>query len=124
MTEGSSFVGSYTKSDKGTVSIDYDLAADTWFYAYPKSSSTTGSLEIYSLKVVLEALTSDLNSDGEGSCWATFYSEAAGYTADAGTIVYTAKLSSDKSRSFPWVAVLRASTLQPATAKRQVNSTT
>ena len=38
-----------------------------------------------------------LNSDGEGNYWATYYS-GAGNTADAGTTVYTAKLSGDKSK--------------------------
>ena len=38
-----------------------------------------------------------LNSDGEGNYWATYYS-GAGNTVDAGTTVYTAKLSGDKSK--------------------------
>lgn len=39
-----------------------------------------------------------LNSDGEGNYWATFYNESAGFTADATTSVYTAKVSTDKSK--------------------------
>ncbi len=39
-----------------------------------------------------------LNSDGDGNYWATFYNESAGFTADATTSVYTAKVSSDKSK--------------------------
>jgi len=39
-----------------------------------------------------------LNSDGEGNYWATFYNESAGFTADATTSVYTAKVSSGKEK--------------------------
>ena len=38
-----------------------------------------------------------LNSDGEGNYWATYYC-SAGNTADASTTVYTAKLSSDQTK--------------------------
>lgn len=98
VTKGTEFVGSYTKTDKGTVTIDYDLTEETMFYAYPKSTSTTGSLEIYSLKVVPDDVNLTLNSDNAGSYWATFYTEAAGYTADAQTTVYKAKLSADNKQ--------------------------
>lgn len=98
VTKGTEFVGSYTKTDKGTVTIDYDLTEETMFYAYPKSSTTTGSLEIYSLKVVPDDVNLTLNSDNVGSYWATFYTEAAGYTADAKTTVYKAKLSADNKQ--------------------------
>lgn len=40
----------------------------------------------------------NLNSDGEGNYWATYYNASAGFTADANTTVYTAKVSSDKSK--------------------------
>ena len=39
-----------------------------------------------------------LNSDDEGNYWATFYSDAS-YTADENTIVYTAKVNSDKTKA-------------------------
>lgn len=39
-----------------------------------------------------------LNSDGEGNYWATFYNESVGFTADATTSVYTAKVSSGKEK--------------------------
>ena len=39
-----------------------------------------------------------LNSDDEGNYWATFYSDAS-YTADENTIVYTAKVSNDKTKA-------------------------
>lgn len=38
------------------------------------------------------------NADGEGSFWATYYNGSASVLADAGTTVYTAKLSSDKAK--------------------------
>lgn len=38
------------------------------------------------------------NSDGEGSYWATYYNNSISYTADANTTVYTAKISSDKTK--------------------------
>ncbi len=40
----------------------------------------------------------NLNSDGEGNYWATYFNNVAGYTADANTTVYTAKVSTDKSK--------------------------
>ena len=41
--KGTEPVGTYTMSDKGKVSIPYDLAEDTWFYACPVTSESSPS---------------------------------------------------------------------------------
>ena len=79
--EGSDFIGSYTKDEKGKVRIPYDLGAETWFYTFPMSSSAgvpayirraqaaDAGLTIYSVSVVPGGsepiITGDLNGDSK-----------------------------------------------------------
>ena len=65
--EGNTFVGLFTKATKGTVTVEYDVPEDTWFFAYPAiatpagvrayrapTTSDEGALKVYSLKIVPE----------------------------------------------------------------------
>jgi hypothetical protein len=61
---GSKYVGLYTKTAKGTVTIPYDIMENTWFFAYPtistanvrahRASSADGALKVYSLRIIPE----------------------------------------------------------------------
>lgn len=59
--KGSYLIGNYTQTTKGTINIEYDLDADTWFFAYPaintspnmrRAASADGGLKIYGVKII------------------------------------------------------------------------
>ena len=83
-------------SDPEDVGGAYYLSWDDWgWYSYG------GRVNGQCIRPVVndsktESVT--LNSDDEGNYWATFYSDAS-YTADENTIVYTAKVNSDKTKA-------------------------
>ena len=56
----------------------------------------------YNVKLVVEYVDEQLNltanSDGAGNYWVTYYNGEAGYSADDNTTVYTALLSTDKTK--------------------------
>ena len=83
-------------SDPEDVGGAYYLSWDDWgWYSYG------GRVNGQCIRPVVndsktESVT--LNSDDEGNYWATFYSDAS-YTADENTIVYTAKVNTDKTKA-------------------------
>ena len=83
-------------SDPEDVGGAYYLSWDDWgWYSYG------GRVNGQCIRPVVndsktESVT--LNSDDEGNYWATFYSDAS-YTANENTIVYTAKVNSDKTKA-------------------------
>ena len=42
VVEKSQLIGNYAKTVKGTIVIEYDVDADTWFFAYPSVSTSSG----------------------------------------------------------------------------------
>ena len=65
--QGNRLVGNYAQSTKGTITIEYDIDADTWFFAYPAVSTpsgirranaadTEGALKVYSIRIVPEEI--------------------------------------------------------------------
>ena len=62
--KGTELVGIYTQSTKGTVTIPYDIAEDTWFFAYPVTNTpaavnraaSDGALKVYGLRIIPEEI--------------------------------------------------------------------
>ena len=60
--KGTELVGIYTQTTKGTVTIPYDIAEDTWFFAYPvvntpaaaNRAASDGALKVYGLRIIPE----------------------------------------------------------------------
>lgn len=79
--------------------LDGVAATGTFVKATSMDDWTVGSDGIpsdWTAKNATETIT--VNSDGAGNYWATYYNHTDGYIADANTTVYTAKVSSDKSK--------------------------
>lgn len=64
---GNKLIGNFAKTSKGTIVIEYDVDADTWFFAYPsvntpsgirraKTSDTEGGLKLYSIRIIPEEI--------------------------------------------------------------------
>ena len=67
MMKGNRLVGNYAQSTRGTITIEYDIDADTWFFAYPAVSTssgirranaadTEGALKVYSIRIIPEEI--------------------------------------------------------------------
>ena len=67
MMKGNRLVGNYAQSTRGTITIEYDIDADTWFFAYPAVSTpssirranaadTDGALKVYSIRIIPEEI--------------------------------------------------------------------
>lgn len=63
--KGSYLIGNYTQTTKGTINIEYDLDADTWFFAYPaintspnmrRAASADGGLKVYGVKIIHQSV--------------------------------------------------------------------
>ncbi len=63
VVEKSQLIGNYAKTVKGTIVIEYDVDADTWFFAYPSvstssgirranTSDTDGGLKLFSIRII------------------------------------------------------------------------
>ncbi len=107
--------GAYYRMFYGCTSLNYvkclatdigeELAVEEWVgnvsstgtfvKTYGMTSWQTGDSGIPAGWTVNELVT--LNSDGEGSYWATYYNNVAGYTADENTTVFTAQISGDQT---------------------------
>jgi len=68
--KGSEFVGLFTQTTKGTVTIPYDLEEDTWFFAYPVVNTPAaanrapgeGALKVYGLRIIPETQPDGINN--------------------------------------------------------------
>ena len=69
--KGSEFVGLFTQTTKGTVTIPYDLEEDTWFFAYPVAGNSAaatraavaeGALKVYGLRIIPETQPDGINN--------------------------------------------------------------
>lgn len=67
VVENSQLIGNYVKTVKGTIVIEYDVEADTWFFAYPSvstpsgirranESDTEGGLKLFSIRIIPEEI--------------------------------------------------------------------
>lgn len=67
VVENSQLIGNYAKTVKGTIVIEYDVEADTWFFAYPSvstpsgirranASDTDGGLKLFSIRIIPEEI--------------------------------------------------------------------
>ena len=65
--QGNRLLGNYVQSTKGTITIEYDVEEDTWFFAYPTVSTpsgirranaadTEGALKVYSIRIIPEEI--------------------------------------------------------------------
>ncbi|MBR6894039.1 MAG: hypothetical protein IKN15_12560 [Bacteroidaceae bacterium] len=68
--KGSEFVGLFTQTTKGTVTIPYDLEEDTWFFAYPVVNTPAAAnrapgecaLKVYGLRIIPETQPDGINN--------------------------------------------------------------
>lgn len=144
VVEGSDFIDSYTKDEKGKVRIPYDLAAETWFYTFPMSSAAGVSayirrapadgagLKIYSLKVVGGGEDANVTIAKEG--FSTYYDsqkdvmlpagmKALIVTADEGSGALTYKTIADGDTDGNIVPAGTAVLLQTANSSALQNLT-
>lgn len=73
--KGSRLIGNYAQNTRGTITIEYDIDLDTWFFAYPAVSTPSGirranaadadgALKVYSIRIIPEEI---YDPDGIGA---------------------------------------------------------